>query len=128
MHPDHRKTVLIVDDDADLRRVLVDGLTHRGYRAIEARHGAEGVHLARQHLPDLILLDIRTPVMDGWAALDYLKTYDRTAGIEVWGVSGHLMDSGGTDLRHKLGRVVSKPFEIAVLLDAIDDFLASVRT
>ena len=90
MNLERSGTVLVVDDDESLRGILIDGLTHRGYRAVAARQGAEGVHLARKLLPDLILLDIRTPVMDGWGALDYLKTYDKTAGIEVWGISGNL--------------------------------------
>ena len=59
------KTVLIVEDDEDTRTVYADALRERGYRVLTATQGAEGVHLARRHRPDLILLDIRMPVMDG---------------------------------------------------------------
>ena len=81
------KSILIVDDDEDNRRIYSAALSERGYRVLVAMHGAEGVHLARTHKPALILLDIRMPVMDGWGAIRWLKSYPETRRIPVCAIS-----------------------------------------
>lgn len=86
------KSVLIVEDDPDARAIYEEALTQRGYTVIHAMHGAEGVHLARRHRPDLILMDIRMPVMDGWQAIQYLKSDPAVSHIPIWGVSAYLSD------------------------------------
>ena len=75
------KTVLIVEDDSDTRDIYQTALTERGYDVLVAIDGAEGVHIARKHHPDLILLDIRMPVMDGWQAVCYLRSFPQTQKI-----------------------------------------------
>jgi two-component system, OmpR family, alkaline phosphatase synthesis response regulator PhoP len=86
------KTVLIVEDDPDARSIYEEALTERGYTVLTALHGAEGVHLARRHRPDLILMDIRMPVMDGWQAIQYLKSDPAISHIPIWGISAYLSD------------------------------------
>ena len=86
------RTILLVEDDHDARVIFTDALTKRGYRVLVATHGAEGVSLARRQHPDLILMDLRMPVMDGLTALRYLKADKRTAGIPVWAISAHFAD------------------------------------
>lgn len=86
------KTVLIIEDDQDTRSIYETALTERGFRVRTAGQGAEGVHLARTHPPDLILLDIRMPVMDGWGAIRYLKSYPETRQIPICGISAYAPD------------------------------------
>jgi len=82
------KTVLVVEDDPHLRTVYRTVISRRGYDVLTATQGAEGVHLARRHHPDLILLDLRIPVMDGWGAAEYLRADPATVGIPLIAVSG----------------------------------------
>lgn len=81
------KTVLIVDDNEDNRFLYQTVLAHSGYTVLIAHHGAEGVSLARQHHPDLVLMDIHMPILDGWGATRQIKTATDTADILVLAVS-----------------------------------------
>jgi len=71
-----QKTVLIVEDDAALRNVLVDKLTNESFRVIQAVDGEEGLKQAQENHPELILLDIFMPRMDGITMLGKLRTMD----------------------------------------------------
>lgn len=84
-----KKTVLVIEDEEHMRIIFSKALSRRGYETLTAAQGAEGVHLARKNRPNLILMDIRMPVMDGWGALSYLKTYEETKHIPVCGVTAH---------------------------------------
>ena len=75
--------VLVVDDEEKNRRLLRDVLELRGYRVIEASHGEEGLRLARAEDPDVILLDIMMPILDGYAVCRELKADAATAVIPV---------------------------------------------
>lgn len=75
--------VLIVDDNERNLRLARDVLRFAGFRTVEAASGGEGVSLAIQHLPDVILMDIRLPDMDGTEAARQLKNDARTARIPV---------------------------------------------
>jgi CheY-like chemotaxis protein len=58
--------VLVVDDDSDLRELVAELLLHHGYNVVLARHGREALERLYEHCPDLVLLDLNMPVMDGW--------------------------------------------------------------
>ena len=75
--------VLIVDDNEKNLRLARDVLHLGGFRTIEAASGGEGVAMAIEHLPDVILMDIRLPDIDGTEAARQLKSDARTAGIPV---------------------------------------------
>jgi two-component system cell cycle response regulator DivK len=83
--------VLIVDDNEKNVKLARDVLRFAGFRTLEARSGGEGVSLAAEHLPDVILMDIRLPDMDGTAALRQLKEQERTAQIPVVAVTSFAM-------------------------------------
>jgi len=68
-----KKRVLIVDDEADIREAMADYLEQNGYRVSQAADGAVGLELALKEQPDVILLDLMMPVMDGHAMLDKLR-------------------------------------------------------
>jgi two-component system cell cycle response regulator DivK len=83
--------VLIVDDNEKNVKLARDVLRFGGFRTVEAGTGGEGVSLAVEQLPDVILMDIRLPDMDGTAALRELKNDTRTAGIPVVALTSFAM-------------------------------------
>ncbi|MBN2094202.1 MAG: response regulator [Candidatus Zambryskibacteria bacterium] len=74
MNQERQKTVLIIDDDSNLRKVLVDKLSLSGFKVVGAGDGEEGLNKALEIHPDIILLDILMPKMDGWAVLGSLRS------------------------------------------------------
>jgi two-component system, OmpR family, alkaline phosphatase synthesis response regulator PhoP len=119
------KTVLIVEDDADARSIYEEALKKRGYSVLTALHGAEGVHMARRHRPDLILMDIRMPVMDGWQAIQYLKSDPAISHIPIWGISAYLSDDELDNQPAWLhfDRLMSKPVDPGTLVNEIEEAL-----
>jgi len=91
------KTVLLVEDDEDTRSIYAAALEDAGYRVVIATQGAEGVHLARRTHPDLILLDLRMPVMTGWGTARYLKADPETRSIPICAVSAYDAQEEGID-------------------------------
>lgn len=116
------KTVLIVDDDSDARAIYEEALKERGFTILTALHGAEGVHLARRHRPDLILMDIRMPVMDGWQAIQYLKSDTSTDHIPIWAVSAYVSDEelDQQPSWFQFDKLISKPIDPTKLAAEIE--------
>jgi two-component system cell cycle response regulator DivK len=85
------KTVLLVEDNEDNRIVYATVLEHYGYRVVEAMDGASGVRMAREMHPDVVLMDISIPVMDGWRATSLLKRDPDTTGIPVIALTAHAL-------------------------------------
>jgi two-component system cell cycle response regulator DivK len=81
--------ILVVDDVPDWRAMYSLYLTHHGYRVVEAANGVEAIEQAYSHRPDLILMDLRLPHLDGWEAIHRIKTEERTRRIPVLAISGH---------------------------------------
>jgi CheY-like chemotaxis protein len=75
--------VLVVEDVTDIRFLLVETLADAGHQVLEAADGAQGLACARQHRPDVILLDVMMPVMDGFQMLAEVKADPDLAGIPV---------------------------------------------
>lgn len=73
MKKNHKDVVLVVEDEADVRKFASRVLTLEGFSVIEADNGAQGLELARQHKCALVLLDLRLPGQDGWAVLKKMK-------------------------------------------------------
>lgn len=78
-----RRTVLVVDDNGDSRIIMQAWLEHAGYRVLLADDGARGVATARTKRPDVILMDVALPVLDGWAAVQAIKADARTTAIPI---------------------------------------------
>ncbi len=118
------KTVLVAEDDADARNTLRAALEERGFRVVVAVHGAEGVHLARRTRPDLILMDLRMPVMDGGQAIRYLRADPMTARIPIWGISAYLAEVADDDVvRTGCDRLIEKPIVPAELALEVERLL-----
>lgn len=79
----NKKTILLVDDEPDMLDTISNYLKERGFRAELANNGREAVKLLEKVKPDLIILDIMMPVMNGFEFLHFLKTYPQHADIPV---------------------------------------------
>jgi two-component system, cell cycle response regulator DivK len=87
-----KKTVLLVEDNEDNLVVYRTILEHVGYAVLEARDGEEGVATARARRPDLILMDISIPKMDGWEATQRLKADAETSAIPIIALTAHALE------------------------------------
>ena len=86
-----RPRVLLVDDYPDAREMYSEYLQFSGFEVVEAANGIEALQSALERTPDIILMDLSLPVMDGWEATRRLKADDRTASIPVVALTGHAL-------------------------------------
>ena len=107
---DQRPRVLIVDDYPDAREMYSEYLQYSGFDVVEAQNGMEALQRAVDDKPDIILMDLSLPVMDGWEATRRLKADKRTASIPVVALTGHAL-AGISDGAKKAGcdAFVTKP-------------------
>lgn len=118
------RRILVVEDQEDNRRIVRDLLTSVGYELIEATDGAEGVAMAREHRPDLILMDIQLPVLDGYEATRRIKADSALRAIPIIAVTSYAL-SGDEVTASEAGcdAYVSKPYSPRALLARIREFL-----
>lgn len=116
--------VLVVEDQYDNRRILRDLLTSAGYEMIEAVTGEEGVAIAEKQRPDLILMDLQLPVIDGYESTRRIKANPDLQSIPIIAVTSYAM-SGDDTLAYEAGcdAYVTKPFSPRKLLSKIREFL-----
>ena len=118
--PVRRMRVLIVEDDGDLRESLADVLEERGYRAVTATDGREGLRQMRAYEPDIVVLDLMMPLMDGWQFRLAQKRDPSLAAIPVIAISASESAAAATidtDL------YLRKPFMPEKMVEAIDNVL-----
>jgi CheY-like chemotaxis protein len=121
--------ILIVEDNEMNRDMLSRRLIRRGYEVVMAVNGEEGITAAKAEYPDLILMDMSLPVIDGWEATRRLKAEPNTRRIPVIGLTAHAMagdrekviDAGCDDYD-------TKPVELARLLHKIEALLHADNT
>jgi CheY-like chemotaxis protein len=89
--PQKKPLVLVVDDFADNREMYSEYLAYSGYDVMEARNGKEAIEAAFARTPDIIIMDLSLPVMDGWEATRRLKADERTSRIPVVALTGHAL-------------------------------------
>lgn len=112
-------TILVVDDDPNFRCIMADVLGAEGCRVAQAGNGREALEVLRSITPDLVLLDLSMPVMDGWELVEILRRDPRFDDIPVAVLSSHL----DSELSSRV-RVLRKPVDLPNLigiLDAVDD-------
>lgn len=115
--------ILIVEDNSDLRRLYAIGLNQHGYEVKLAANGAEAVERIASELPDLILLDLMMPIMDGWEVIDRVSTSDQANTTPVIVISGQREPDGGP--RHpRIGAWMEKPVTIEELVQKISEVTA----
>lgn len=119
------KRVLLADDQPDNRIIFATMLRHFGYEVTEAANGGEAVARARESAPDLVLMDLVMPGVDGWAAIAELQRDPATAGIPVVAVSAHDRDTEVEARRAGCAGYLSKPLEPRTLLQAVQRWFAA---
>lgn len=81
--------VLVVEDAEDSRVMYIDYLVYAGFAALGAQNGVEAVAIAHEHTPDVIVMDLSLPTMDGWEATALLKRNPETQSIPIIALTGH---------------------------------------
>ncbi len=119
-----KKTILVVDD-TDWNRDLLVQLLEEEYTVLQAVDGEQGVKMTQDEKPDLILMDLGMPVMDGWEATRRIKADDALKQIPIIAVTSHAMVGDEIDAR-KAGcdDYLPKPIDEDLLLQKIKKFLA----
>lgn len=116
--------ILVVDDLEQNRMLLRDVLEYFGYEVVEAANGEEGVRLAREHHPDLILMDIQMPVMNGLEVGRLLRSDPRTKEIKIIALSAfNLLDDKDDFFATGFDGHIGKPFDIRELPKIIRKYL-----
>lgn len=103
------QTVLVIDDDDDARELTARTLRAEGCHVLEAAGGDDGLRIAREQLPDLIVLDLVMPGMDGWEVLSVLKDNEETCDIPV--ILQSMLDAHAQALEHGAAGFLSKPVD-----------------
>ena len=118
------KRVLVVEDQEDNRQILRDLLASTGYEIIEAQNGQEALLAARTQSPDLILMDIQLPVLDGYEATRRIKAQPDLRHIPIIVVTSYAL-SGDEDKARATGcdAYVAKPYSARKLLEMINRYL-----
>jgi two-component system, cell cycle response regulator DivK len=122
------EVILVVEDDSKSRKLVRDVLTVKGYEIVEAETGEEGVRLAQERRPGLVLMDIRLPGIDGIQALARLRAEVATRGIPVMAMTASVM----TNDRQKVldagfDSFQSKPIKIKDFVAAVEQLLERHR-
>lgn len=116
--------ILIVEDNDDNMVLVRDVLTSRGYTVIEAVDGQQGLDLAQSERPDLIIMDLSLPLVDGWTVVRQLKADSELRRIPVVALTAHAMvgdrekalDAGCDDY-------LAKPIRLALLIGKVKEFV-----
>jgi len=121
-------TILIVEDNEKNMKLVRDILQHKGYTTLEAATGGEGVRLALERRPDLILMDIQLPDIDGIAALHLIRKDTTLDATPILAVSASVMP----DDQHKIvtsgfDAFITKPINLKQFLESVQRFLADGR-
>jgi CheY-like chemotaxis protein len=106
-------SVLVVDDFADGRELVAEYLAFKGFSVSEATNGADAIDMARNTRPNIVLMDLSMPGIDGWEATRVLKADPRTQAIIIIAVTAHAL-KGETDAAREAGcdGVICKPFDL----------------
>ena len=116
--------ILLVEDNEMNRDMLSRRLTRKGYEVVIAIDGQQGIEMARSETPDLILMDMSLPVVDGWEATRQLKSASETQSIPVIALTAHAM-AGDREKAVEAGcnDYDIKPIELPRLLEKIETLL-----
>ena len=119
------KRILVIEDTEDNRRIMRDLLESAGFALIEAVTGEEGVAMAQQHGPDLILMDIQLPVLDGYEATRRIKAQPALSNIPIIAVTSYALAGDEAKTRAAgCDAYIAKPFSPRQLLAKVRELLA----
>src|SRR5262245_36063177 len=118
------KCILVVEDQEDNRRILRDLLGNAGYQLIEAESGEEALAAVAKQRPDLILMDIQLPVMDGYEAARCIKSDPDMKAVPIIAVTSYALAGDEAKARAAgCNAYISKPFSPRALLEKVREYL-----
>jgi len=115
-----RKRVLVIDDDLPLRGMLAAALRQHGFQVLLAGDGEEGQRALNIHNPDVILLDLAMPKVNGWDFLQRLQETGHIGRVPIIVVSAHLRVEPQAILQMGVSAILPKPFNLPELIDLIE--------
>jgi two-component system, cell cycle response regulator DivK len=122
---EHRPLVLIVDDNDDQRTAYALFLEAAGFRVAEAAGGISAIGQARTLRPDVILMDLSMPDLNGWQACQWLKTSDETSRIPIVALTGHSVEGAERQaMEAGCDRFVTKGSDPQRVIQAVNEVLA----
>jgi CheY-like chemotaxis protein len=121
-----KQRLLLVDDDEDLRMSLAEALEEAGYAVIQAANGEAALELVERELPDLVLLDLLMPVLNGWQFCQTKNENPATASIPVIAMSAAVSKDPRSPYYIDVDDFIAKPVELDELLGKISGCLARV--
>ncbi len=118
------KKILVVEDNEQNLYLMVFILRQNGYRVVTARNGVEGIERARYEIPDLIIMDIQLPEMDGYEAAERIKSIDELRDIPIVAVTSYAM-AGDREKAMDAGcsGYIEKPFNPVTFISEIKRFI-----
>ena len=121
------RRIVYIEDEQEMIDLVKLILTRKGYQVTGAGGGREGLNIVRKHLPDLVLLDLMMPDMDGWDVYQQMKADELTRGIPVIVVTAKAQNIDKVLGLHiaKVDDYISKPFSPQELLDSVEKVLAN---
>jgi len=121
------KRILVVEDQADNRRIVRDLLGNAGYEVVEAESGEEALTAVEAQLPDLILMDIQLPVMDGYEATRRIRSNPELKSVPIIAVTSYaLAGDEAKALAAGCTAYITKPFSPRALLAKVQEHLTVV--
>lgn len=119
-----RLTVMVVDDNEDLREMLRYMVERLGYRVVEAENGREAIEIVRHRCPDLILMDLSMPVMDGLSATRLLRAMEETYHVPIVAISANRRELSQADaLAAGCNEYLTKPVNFHQLQSLLNNWL-----
>jgi CheY-like chemotaxis protein len=119
------RKILVVEDNDKNRKMIKDILQYYGYEVLEAENGKIGVDLTKQHLPDLVIMDIQMPVMDGFTAIALLKDDPATKSIRVLALTSFAMKGDREKIMQAgFDDYIAKPLDTRKLPETVNKWLA----
>ncbi len=123
---DGSHTILVVDDSEDIREVLKASLNKRGYKVVEAVNGKEAVEIAKSVGPDLILMDLTMPVLDGYAATRQIREAEEMSDVPIVACSAcTTVDHRAKALAVGCNEYITKPIDFIYLNFLLSRFLTT---
>ncbi|MBM3151550.1 MAG: response regulator [Chloroflexi bacterium] len=112
--------ILLVEDNPDNFELIRFLLEREGYQVLEARDGSQGLRMARSERPDLVLMDLSLPQVDGWSAATQLKADPQTAGIPLVAITAHTLPGDRKRaLESGFDGYISKPINVTSLNETV---------
>ena len=119
-----KKRVLVIDDDLPLRGMLSAALRQHGFQVLLAGDGGEGERALKIHNPDVILLDLAMPEVNGWDFLQRLQETGQMSKVKIVVLSAHLRVEPQAILQMGVAAILPKPFNLPDLIEVIDHLTA----